>query len=124
MLCMSTRSTTRSFARADDTNIVRSRDAQYKTEESAESDSLHLHCASFLPIIVMNLSQSDFYWKDKEKSIYTVVFFSVLFVNHVKKFGSNFNQDNVLTVVKCVFSRVSVTKILQLFLEIRSFNKP
>ena len=29
MLCMCTRPTTRSFARANDANIVRSRDAQY-----------------------------------------------------------------------------------------------
>ena len=56
MLCKCTRSTTRLFALANDTKIVRSRDAQCNTEESAQGDSSILHCASLLHTIFASLA--------------------------------------------------------------------
>ena len=56
MLCICTRSTTRFFALANDTKIVRSRDAQYNTEELAQGDSSILHCASLLRTLFASLA--------------------------------------------------------------------
>ena len=72
----------------------------------------------FFAVIVMNLSQAlrekrliDLIsiaenWKNKGDGNYTVVFFIFPFGNHVKKSGSNFNQDfNFLSKsnLKCLF---------------------
>ena len=45
-------------------------------------------------------------WTNKENSRYIVVFSNLLFGNHVKKFGSNFNQDFSFlskSNLKCLF---------------------
>ena len=104
----------------------------------------------FFPVIVMNLSQAlsekrlhlisiAENWINKETSRYTVVFSSLEFGNHVKNFGSNFNQDFSFlskSNLKCLFmsdtrywrqfnacSHKSRSQKLELSLGMRSSNK-